>query len=269
MVDTARHPAATRSHAFVLTRFSRELIAMGALFFCYWFGRSLHTVDVSAAYDNAQLVWEIERFVRMPNELSAQNAMLAVDGMTEFANTYYALVHFPATTAFLIWMYLRRPQLYPPVRRAIIAMTSIALLVHLAFPLAPPRMLGELGFIDTGALYGPISVYGSSPEEADLINHYAAMPSLHVGWAMLVAAGLIAAFRTRWRWLWLLHPTVTAVAVVTTANHYWLDGIVACILLAAVTLAIGRIPPARWARLVPPRLRRIRVPAGRGPEATA
>jgi hypothetical protein len=110
--------------------------------------------------------------------------------------------------------------------------------VHLAFPLAPPRMLTDVGFIDTAAAYGP-SVYGP-PASDSLANQYAAMPSLHVGWAVLVAAGLIAATRSRWRWLWLLHPIVTALVVAGTGNHYWIDGFAACLLLAGATVALSR-----------------------------
>jgi hypothetical protein len=91
------------------------------------------------------------------------------------------------------------------------------------------------------------------------------MPSLHVGWAMLVAAGLIASCKSKWRWLWLLHPTFTVIAVVGTANHYWIDGIIACLLLAVVSWALGRrtIP---WTRLVPARLRHpAKAPSGAEP----
>ncbi len=162
-------------------------------------------------------------------------------------------MHLPATAAFLIWMYIRRPVLYPPVRRAIIAMTAIALLGHILFPLAPPRMLTQYGFVDTAAVYGP-NIYNGDPDAQSLINQYAAMPSLHVGWAMLVAVGLIAAFHSKWRWLWLLHPTITSMAVVGTANHYWIDGIIACLVLALVVYLFGNASPLRWERLNPIRL---------------
>jgi hypothetical protein len=220
---------------------------MTALLAIYKFGRLLRPGDVTVAYHNATQVWNFERWAHLPNELAEQRALLSGKHLTEFANTYYALVHWPATIAFLIWMYLRRPTLYPNVRRAMIAMTGVGLVVHLAFPLAPPRMLGSLGFIDTAARYGP-NIYGSDPEHGTYINQYAAMPSLHVGWAMLVAAGLIAATASKWRWLWLLHPTLTAMAVTGTANHYWLDSIVACVLLVVVCLVPLRAP-ARFAAL--------------------
>jgi hypothetical protein len=256
VADTAQRPLPrARVNAPSMTRFGRELIAMTVLFSIYKFGRVIHSSDVDLAYDNSRRVWDLERYLKLPNELSAQHAMLAVHGSIEFANTYYAVVHLPATAIFLVWMYLRRPELYPPVRRAIIAKTAVALIGHIVFPLAPPRMLGDLGFVDTAALYGP-NVYGGDPNASTLINQYAAMPSLHVGWSMLVAAGLIASFKTRWRWLWLLHPTVTAVAVVGTANHYWLDGIIAVILLAAVVYLFGTSSPIPWGRLVPRKLRR-------------
>jgi hypothetical protein len=66
-----------------------------------------------------------------------------------------------------------------------------------------------------------------------------------VGWALLVAAGLIAATSGHLRWLWLLHPTLTAIAVTGTANHYWLDSIVACVLLVGVCLMANRAPTGR------------------------
>lgn len=249
MADAARQ-SLVPIRASSLTRFGRELIAMLILFSIYKFGRVVHTSDVDLAYDNAQRIWDLERWARLPNELDAQQAILPMQGLVEFANTYYAFVHIPGTAAFLVWLYLRRPLLYPPVRRAIIAMTAIALLGHILFPLAPPRMLSDYGFVDTGALYGP-NVYHGDPNAASLINQYAAMPSLHVGWAMLVAAGLIAAFKTRWRWLWLLHPTITAVAVVATANHYWIDGIIACLVLAVVVYLFGNSTLIPWHRLNP------------------
>ncbi len=206
---------------------------MTTLLGIYKFGRMLRPGDMAVAYDNAAGVWDFERWAHLPNELAEQRALLTGEHLTEFANTYYAVVHWPATIAFLIRVYQRRPALYPAVRQAMIVMTGVGLGMNLAFPLAPPRMLSGLGFVDTAARYGP-NLYGGDPEHGTLVNQYAAMPSLHVGWAMLVAAGLVAATNGPWRWLWLVHPTMTAIAVTATANHYWLDSIVACVLLVIV-----------------------------------
>jgi hypothetical protein len=139
-------------------------------------------------------------------------------------------------------MFLRRPAHYFWVRRALILLTASALVVHVLFPLAPPRMRPDLGFVDTGALFGP-NVYGP-PEGGSIANQFAAMPSLHIGWAVLVALGLIVATRSRWRWLWVAHPILTILVVVGTANHWWLDGAVAIVLLAAalaVSVGVDRL----------------------------
>ena len=106
-------------------------------------------------------------------------------------------------------------------------------------PVTPPRLLTSLGMVDTGHA-GGISIY-QAPVLGSMSNEYAAMPSLHVGWALLIAVVLIAACRTRWRWLWLLHPVATVFVVVSTANHYWLDGIAgAGLVLAAFWLTRPR-----------------------------
>ncbi|MER5219577.1 phosphatase PAP2 family protein [Streptomyces flaveus] len=236
----------------------RELLLVAGLFLVYKLGRLLATGHTDEAFRNADHVWDLERTLHLPGEGAVQSALLNGDTLVHLANTYYATVHFPATAAFLVWLYLRRPTHYVWARRALAAITAAALVVHLTFPLAPPRMLGMAGLVDTGQVYGP-TVYGASPEADSLSNQFAAMPSLHFGWALMVAIGLIVATRppvshhrpkrdashhpsrSRWRWLWLLHPLLTLLVIVGTANHYWLDAGVAAALLGGV-LAVVRLP---------------------------
>ncbi|QFR01415.1 inositol phosphorylceramide synthase [Streptomyces phaeolivaceus] len=218
----------------------REFLLVAGLFLVYKFGRMLADGHTAEAFRNAQHVWDWERALRLPGEGSVQSALLHGDTLVHLANVYYATVHFPATAAFLVWLYLRRPAHYVWARRVLAALTAAALLLHLAFPLAPPRMLEVAGLVDTGQVYGP-TVYSAAPTTDTMANQFAAMPSLHFGWALMVAIGLIAATRSRRRWLWLLHPLVTLVVIVGTANHYWLDAIVAGTLLA-VALAVIQLP---------------------------
>ncbi|MFI7498755.1 phosphatase PAP2 family protein [Streptomyces sp. NPDC049687] len=227
----------------------RELLLVAGLFLVYKFGRQLATGHTAEAFRNAADVWHAERWLRLPGEGAVQTLLLHGDTLVRVANTYYATVHFPATLAFLVWLYLRRPAHYVWARRVLAAVTAAALALHLAFPLAPPRMLAAAGLVDTARVYGP-SVYGP-PRTDHLSNQFAAMPSLHFGWALMVAIGLIVATRSRWRWLWLLHPLVTLLVIVGTANHYWLDAIVAGALLGAA-LAVVQAP------------RRTSTTAGRG-----
>lgn len=217
----------------------RELLLVMGLFLVYKAGRQLATGQTDEALRNARQIWDAERGVGLPGEGGVQHLLLHSDALVHAANTYYATVHFPATLLVLAWLYWRRPLHYVWTRRALAALTAVALVLHLTFPLAPPRMLGAAHLVDTGQVYGP-TVYGSSPETDSFANQFAAMPSLHVGWALMAAIALMAATRSRLRPLWLLHPLLTLVIVVGTANHYWLDAIVAVALLGLVLTVVRR-----------------------------
>ncbi|MEU5576399.1 phosphatase PAP2 family protein [Streptomyces huasconensis] len=218
----------------------RELLLVVGLFLVYKFGRQLANGHTGEAFRNAHRVWDAERTLRLPGEGAVQHALLSSDTLIHFANTYYASVHFPATLLFLVWLYLRRPRHYVWTRRVLAALTAAALVLHLGFPLAPPRMLDAAHLVDTAQVYGP-SVYAAKPATDTMANQFAAMPSLHFGWALMLAIGMIVATSTRWRWLWLLHPLATLLVIVGTANHYWLDALVATALLG-VALAVVRLP---------------------------
>ncbi|TXS44860.1 phosphatase PAP2 family protein [Streptomyces sp. t39] len=213
----------------------RELALVTALFLVYKLGRLLANGHEARAFHNATGIWDAERALGLPDEGLVQRVLLHSDTLVHAANTYYAVVHFPATVAFLAWLYWRRPEHYRRSRRALAALTAAALMLHLLMPLAPPRMLSAAGLVDTAQVYGP-SVYGATPATDSMANQFAAMPSLHVGWALMVALGLMAATRGRLRALWLLHPLLTLLVVVGTANHYWLDAVVAALLLGGVLL---------------------------------
>lgn len=229
-------PSAVRVEPARWRRLPLELALLFVLFLGYRAGRLVTTDETSSALANARELWRVERWLHLPLEQTVQGWLLGHVHLVELANTYYAVVHFPATVGFLVWMFLRRPAHYLWVRRSMIMLTAAALLGHVIYPLAPPRMEPGLGFVDTGAAFGP-DVYGP-PGTGSIANQFAAMPSLHIGWAVLVAVGLIATTSSRWRWLWLAHPLLTTVVVVGTGNHWWLDGVVALVLLAgAVALA--------------------------------
>lgn len=210
----------------------RELLLVAALFLAYKAGRLATADNTSQAMDNADTVWHLERLLHLPNETTLQQALLPHDLLISLANSYYAYVHFPATAACLIWLYLRHPAHYRLTRNLLAWLTAAAFAIHVFFPLAPPRLTAATGLLDTGTLYGP-AVYGP-PDTDTLSNQYAAMPSLHAGWAVVIALALISTTRGRWRRLWLAHPLITLLVVVTTGNHYWLDAIVAVALLLLI-----------------------------------
>jgi hypothetical protein len=227
----------------------REIALILALFLAYKAGRLLVVGDVREATANGHRVWDAERWLHLPDEQLVQAWLLQSHELTRLANEFYALVHFPATVAFLVWVWLWRPACYLGARRSLAAVTALALVIHTVFPLAPPRLVPALGLVDTGALVGP-AVYGN-PGTDTLTNQFAAMPSLHIGWAIIVAVVLSRATRGRWRWLWVLHPTTTTLVVIATANHYWADGVAAA-LLAAAAVAFVMVPTDRATRLPTP-----------------
>jgi len=222
-------------------RLLREVAIIGVLLVVYRLGRTLGREETARAFANAREVLRIEGWFGLDTERSLQRVALGHMAVVRLLNRYYASVHFPASIAFLVVVYLRAERLVPHVRYLFVTVTSAALLIHLAYPLAPPRMLP--GYVDTIARYGP-AIYEKSGV-ASVANQYAAMPSLHFGWAVLVAYGGVLALRSPWRWLLVLHPVITLTAIVLTANHYWLDAVVA---LALILIALVLTPPsARYA----------------------
>ncbi|MGC4941008.1 phosphatase PAP2 family protein [Kribbella sp. DT2] len=217
-----------RSAGPAVWRVVREAVLLATLFLVYSAGRQIAAKHTGSAFDHAGQILSLQRWLHLPSESALQQHALQIPHLVEGANLYYASVHAPLTAVVLLWLSIWRPAAYPHVRWTMVSVTALALIGHIAYPLAPPRMMP--GFVDTGLRFGQ-SVYG--PDHSDgVANQFAAMPSLHVGWAALIALSMILITRTKWRWLWLLHPIITFGVVVVTANHYWMDGLVVLALLA-------------------------------------
>ncbi len=208
----------------------KEAGVIVALLLLYRLGRLLGRHESARAFDNARDVLGLENRLGLDTELSVQRATLGHPGLIRLLNRYYASVHFGASMVFLVLVYVRGPKLWAHIRFLFVTVTAAALIIHLVYPLAPPRMLD--GYVDTIARYGP-AIYDGRSAVGKMANQFAAMPSLHFGWAVLVAYGVVVAFHTRWRWLIVAHPVITLAAIVITANHYWLDALVALVLIGA------------------------------------
>ncbi|MBB2943354.1 hypothetical protein FB565_003067 [Actinoplanes lutulentus] len=211
-----------------------ELLLVTALFLAYKAGRIAATGRVTEATTNAETLWNLERLLHLPDEAALQHFLLDHHTLLLLANRYYAYVHFPAIALCLIWLYWRHRTHYRWTRTTLACLTAAGLVLHVLIPLAPPRLTPGNGLIDTLTRYGP-SVYGP-PDTDTLSNQYAAMPSLHVGWALVVAVALATVTGGRRRWIWFAHPLITGLVVVATGNHYWLDAIVAIALLVIILL---------------------------------
>ncbi len=211
---------------------------MLALFGLYNLGRLVATSRLDGADEHARALLDVQATLRLPSEAAVQERALAVPHLIGLADHYY-LLHFPLTIGVLVWLYVRHRPGYLWARRSLALATGVAMLVHIWLPTTPPRLLAGLGMVDTGRVGGNSAYVGTPVSE--LANEYAAMPSLHVGWAVLLAVVLVQVGRSRWRWLWVLHPLTTLLVVVVTANHYWLDAAVGTALVLGALALIARV----------------------------
>lgn len=223
--------------------FAREAGVVTVLYALWQLAGSLAVGGLGQAMAHAWWLWHTERSLGLPSELAAQRLLLPHPLLSQIANLYYATMHFGVLIAMLVWLFVRHRDAYPAVRNAMAASTASCLLISF-IPVAPPRMLSSLGFVDLAARYGE-SVYGAAGANVGA-DQLSAMPSVHVCWSVLVAWAVITASTSRWRWLILAHPIVTVFVVVAPGNHYWADAIVA-IAIVGVVLAAQALLRARLA----------------------
>ena len=207
----------------------RELAVVMVLYGVWQYIRELAITKTKGAIENAHRLWNLERDLHLPSEVSLQRVFIDNKPIMQFLNIYYGGVHVPAAGALLIWLFWRHRNRFASVRTTFALTIAGCLTMQALVPMAPPRFLPVLGFVDAGLKYH-LSVYGQGG--SGVSNELAAMPSLHVGWSVLVGIAVVAISTSRWRWLALLHPFLTIASVTITANHWWLDGAVAAMILA-------------------------------------
>jgi len=220
-----------------------EILICAILLAVYKGARLVAEGNVSEALHNAHKVVHIERALGVFNEENVQRLALNSVGLIRFLNSYYLVAHFTVTIAFLVWLYVRYPLGYLSARRVLVVVTFLGLIGHALYPLAPPRMLD--GFVDTASRFGPSS-YGNGGAYGGMANQFAAMPSLHFSWAVIVAWGIWRFSKSHWRFLGVFHPIFTLAAIVLTANHYWTDAFIG-LLLVPIGIVADRVLP-RWHR---------------------
>ncbi|MEU1848740.1 phosphatase PAP2 family protein [Streptomyces sp. NPDC019990] len=177
------------------------------------------------AEEHGQQILGLERALHLDIEHWANHAVVAIGWLRNLSDSYYTSMHFVAPLAVLALLYWRRPADYRWARSALGLTTLLALAGFWLYPLAPPRLMPGLGYIDT--------VHGvqdfSQPDYGtltSLTNPYAAMPSLHFGWALWCGVVIAVLASRRWiKLLGLLHPLFTLCAIVTTGNHWVLDAV--------------------------------------------
>ncbi|MFT4262345.1 MAG: phosphatase PAP2 family protein [Nocardioides sp.] len=210
-----------------------EFALVSGLYSIWRIARQLPFTHEAGAIERGAWIDRFQHRLHLPSELGLQQFAIQHEWLARFANAYYATVHVPALLTFLVWTWIWHRDRYPHWRNGLVYVTLGCLVIRF-LRVAPPRFIPGLHFVDLSDRLG-FRVYGDPG--FGVSDQYAAMPSIHVAWAAVVAFGVLACTAgTRWRWVgWIafLHLPITFYVVAATGNHWWLDGIVAVLLLWA------------------------------------
>jgi len=218
------------------------------------------------AFQNSLDVIDAQKWLGIFWEPDMQEWIIDNRFLTQASNYVYFWLHFPLIIVFGLILYFTDRHKYTVLRDAFLASGAVSLIIYGLYPVAPPRLLPELAdrfhvvlsadlqaFVDTMNVHLGYGYQAQSMQP--FVNPYAAMPSLHFGWDFLLGIGIIWAFR-RYPFIWPLGialPVMQILAIVVTANHYFLDafaGMGVALLGLAIAVALQRWAYAPLGRLV-------------------
>jgi hypothetical protein len=226
----------------------RQLLLFGGAYYLYRIVRGVVDGEVTSAFDHARWIVNLERGLHLFFEPSVQTWTVGKSWLIHAADFSYVNAHFMITAAFLVWLYFWRNEAFYFVRNMFMVAMCLALVLYVLFPTAPPRFMPEWGFTDSVSdFFGQQASHTAS----SFYNPYAAMPSMHVAFALMIGA---TGFRlVHWRGgklFWSLYPLIVAFVVIVTANHFWLDAAVGAVVAAVsayASAALARARPHAWA----------------------
>lgn len=214
---------------------AREVALVATVFVVYQWLRGHSPARVELAFDNAALVERVQRWLFIDVELSVNRLFVETPWLADAASVWYQLTHFLCTVGILLWLWVRHRGHYPLLRSTLAATTLLGLAIYWAFPLAPPRFALS-GAVDT--MHADPVLFAGLENVNAWANLYAAMPSIHVAWAVWCALAVVIATDNPWRHLAWIYPMGTAVVVIGTANHYVLDVVAGVGVVALAFVAV-------------------------------
>ena len=222
----------------------RELVIIALIYGAYRLASGAIPNTADHAQQNAYRVVDIERFLKIFVETNFQSLFLGNALLVGLANILYTICYYPALFLFGFWAFMRHREQYYTVRNVFVVSAFIAFICFALFPTAPPRMLTDLGFVDTMAQNGVRNFDYSSPMARALSNPYASMPSCHFAWTLLI--GVATVYMTRHWWLKVVGamvPLSMLVAIIATGNHFFLDAIAGAVVVG-LAYSIVRLYPS-------------------------
>jgi membrane-associated phospholipid phosphatase len=228
----------------------RQLVLFCGAYWLYRLVRGMVDGRAAAAFDNAREVIRIERGLGLFFEPAVNAWASANDVVADVASWMYVNSHFVVTTLALAWIYLRRNERFYFVRNMFMVSMVLALLLYVLVPTAPPRMLPEWGFTDSVAQFTGLD--HDTGSAGVLFNPYAAIPSMHVAFSLMLGVTMAHLVRRQWaKGLWYAYSPLVTFVVIATANHYWIDGFlgaaVAAVSAACAWTLFARARPEVWA----------------------
>lgn len=216
-----------------------ELALVGLGFILYFLVRGGVVDRTGEALGHARQIIDGQRALGLFVEPAINAWALAASWRVQLFNFVYFWLDFPLIIGVGLFLFWRSRRYYTLLRDALLISGAFALVVYWVFPVAPPRFLPEWGFVDTMQQYAKLSYQAQSL--APFVNPFAAVPSLHVGWALLFALVLYQVSRSWWvRVAGALVLVLQTIAVVATANHFLFDAV------AGVVISLGALAVAYW-----------------------
>ena len=200
----------------------RELLLFAGALLAYQASRAVVIGDAATATAHAWDVLSLERGLGLDVEAAIQDWAATMPGVPESLNAFYLAGHLPITAAFFAWVFTRRRHAYRVLRDGFLVANALALCVFVAFPTAPPRLTDGAGLVDTLRAESGVDLHGGPL--AGWFNPYAAVPSMHFGYSLLIGIG-VAALTRSWvaRLAALSYPVLVFGAITATGNHFVLD----------------------------------------------
>lgn len=246
----------------------RQFFLFLAAYVAYTLVRGLVEGRATAAFQHARELISIERTLHLFVEPSVQAWASSSHFVMVSASWLYVNAQGPVTIGALLYLYLRHNRNFYFVRNMFLIAMAIALVAYVLFPTAPPRFMPEWGFIDTVSDFTPVNVSHTSASMSALFNPYAAVPSMHVAFALMIAWPLVRLSRhAAVRVMWAAYPFLMTFVIVVTANHFIADALLGAITAGASAYFASRLARARpgWHFSTVPsaRARTPRVPSAR------
>ncbi|CAB4912460.1 unannotated protein [freshwater metagenome] len=207
-------------------------------------------LGASQAFANADWIVSTERLLHLDMEAGIQSFARSVPGLSDAASLMYLNAQFSVTFGAMIYIYLRHNEAFGFVRNMFIGAWTLALIGYVLLPTAPPRLVPGLGIHDAVAEMTKVDPADQTSTVSKLFNPYAAVPSMHVGFSLMIGIPLARLSRHRvTKVFWSAYPVVVLFVVMATGNHFFLDGVFGALAVgisALVARRLGQLRPHAW-----------------------